>query len=402
MKKILLAALAAAAAVSCSKDETVQMNNGNAIGFRASVGQATRANVTNLANMNTFYVTAIGNNDNLFTRMEVTSQDGGQTWQTAQTHYWPAYDLEFFASNMRTNMSVTPTEQAIVDFQPHLLSAPVDETGYEAQHDLVVAYNTGNRAQNEGTGVSLNFKHILSQIEIHAKNSDPTKKVEVLGVRLCRMGTTGTFELNPKAETTPEMTLSRDMWNITGLLKQSYLLRSAIGSTPKTLTDQAQSIMPNSDNFMVIPQLTDAWTGGKTPDGTYISVLCRIYSVNDGGVETLLYPEPTADDAKDGLYAFSSVPVAMDLQPGYKYTYTLEFFGTNGGGGSIDPDPSTQPDYTDIDKDPHPDKEGGDEIFGAPIKFVVTVDEWKDAGSQDIDDPEGDADIWRPSGGGLD
>lgn len=383
MRKVLFFALAALAMASCSKDETTQTNTGNAIDFRASVGKSTRANVTNLANMNTFYVTALGNGTNYFTRMEVTSQDNGQTWQTAQTHYWPAYDLEFFAANMRTNMNVTPAEQSIADYQPHVLSAPVGEAGYEPQHDLVVAYNTGNRAQNEGTGVALNFKHVLSQIEIHAKNSDPTKKVEVLGVRLCRLGTTGTFTLDPKAETTPEMTIGQQMWSLTGTLKQNYLLRSAMMATPRTLTAEAQSIMPNDDNFMIIPQKTDAWTGGKTPDGTYISVLCRIYSVHEGA-ETLLYPEPTDADRKDGMYAFSSVPVAMDLQPGYKYTYTLEFFGTNGGGGEVDPDPSTQPDYPDIDKDPKPDKEGGDEIFGQPIKFTVTVDEWKDAGSQDV------------------
>lgn len=384
MRKVLFFALAALAMTSCSQDETVETNSGNAIGFRASVGKSTRANITNLANMNIFYVTAIGDGASFFSNMEVTSQDNGQTWQTAQLHYWPHYDLEFFASNLRANMDVTPTAQKIVSFQPHQPVAPVGEPGYEAQHDLVVAYNTGNESRNAGTGVSLNFKHILSQIEIQAKNSDPTKKVEVLGVRLCRMGTTADFTLDPKAETTPEMTIDQDMWTLTSTLKQNYLFRAAATAEPKTLTEESQRIMPNDDNFMVIPQKTDAWTGGTTLDGTYISVLCRIYSVHDG-VETLLYPKPTEADAKEGLYAFTSVPVAMDLQPGYKYTYTLEFFGTNGGGGQVDPDPSTYPAYPDIDQNPQPDKEGGDEIFSAPIRFVVTVDEWKDAGSQDVE-----------------
>lgn len=383
MKKTLFFALAALAAVSCSKDETTQTNIGSAIGFRASVGKSTRANATTLSNMNTFYVTALGNGAPYFTNMEVTSSDQGQSWETAQTYYWPSYPLEFFASNMRTNMVVTPTVQSIADFQPHIISAPVGEAGYEAQHDLVVAYNTGNRADNEGSGVALNFKHILSQIEIHAKNSDAGHKVEVLGVRLCQMGTTGTFTLDPKAVTTPDLVIGQDMWEITGHLTQNYLLRSSIGATPKELTSEAQSIMPNDDNFMVIPQTTTAWTGGPAADGTYISVLCRIYSVS-GDVETLLYPAPTANDDKAGVYAFAAVPVALDLQPGYKYTYTLEFFGTNGGGGEVDPDPSTQPDYTDVDKNPKPDKEGGDEIFGQPIKFTVTVDEWKDAATQNV------------------
>ena len=159
------------------------------------------------------------------------------------------------------------------------------------------------------------------------------------------------------------MTIGQDMWNITGTLQQNYLLRSAMMSTPKTLTATAQSIMPNDDNFMIVPQKTDAWTGGTAADGTYISVLCRIYSVN-GAAETLLYPEPTDAKPQGWSLCFLGRSVAMDLQPGFKYTYTLEFFGTNGGGGEVDPDPSTQPDYSDIDKNPKPDKEGGDGSSG--------------------------------------
>ena len=382
MKKALLFVLAALAMASCSKEETMQTNTGNAIGFRASLGKSTRANVTTLQNLSKFYVTAIGNNANYFTRMEVTSQDSGTTWQTAQTYYWPSYDLEFFATNTRS-MDVKSTGEIIAGFQPTQPQAPVGDAQYLPQTDLVVAYNTGNKAANEGTGVALNFKHVLSQIEIRAKNSDPTKEVEVLGVRLCRLGSTGNLTLNPKSVTTPEMTVTQDMWTQPTAAPRNYLLRSSIGAAPKTLTAEAQNIHPNDDMFMIIPQKTDAWTGGKATDGTYLSVLCRIYSVNEG-VKTLLYPEPAADNPKDGMYAFSSVPVAMDLQPGYKYIYTLEFFGTNGGGGEVDPDPATQPDYSDIDKDPKPDKEGGDEIFGQPIKFTVTVDEWQDAAAQDL------------------
>lgn len=368
--------------VSCSKDETTQTNIGGPIGFRASLGKSTRSNVTSLTSLNTFYVTALGDGKNYFTRMQVTSKDNGQTWETAQAQYWPIYELEFFASNIRTNMNVTLDAKVISDFQPHQPQAPVGDQVYQAQRDLVIAYNKGSRESNEASGVALNFKHILSQIEIHAKNSDPTKEIEVLGVRLCRLGTTATFTF-PTEETKQDLEITRNMWNITGSLKHNYLFRAAPSTAAKTLTAEAQSIMPSDDNFMVVPQETTAWTGGQTADGTYISVLCRIYSVNEGR-KTLLYPEPTADNDKEGMYAFTSVPVALDLKPGYKYTYTLEFFGTNGGGGEVDPDPSTQPEYPDIDPDPKPGKDGGDEIFSAPIKFTVTVDDWQDAGSQNV------------------
>lgn len=123
----------------------MQTNTGNAIGFRASLGKSTRANVTTLQNLSKFYVTAIGNNANYFTRMEVTSQDNGTTWQTAQTYYWPSYDLEFFATNTRS-MDVKSTGEIIAGFQPTQPQAPVGDAQYLPQTDLVVAYNTGNKA----------------------------------------------------------------------------------------------------------------------------------------------------------------------------------------------------------------------------------------------------------------
>lgn len=144
------------------------------------------------------------------------------------------------------------------------------------------------------------------------------------------------------------------------------------------LTDKAQSIMFGDNNFMLIPQKQTKWDGSADTKGTYLSVLCRIYSL-DGDKETLLYPRPTQDDNKNGKYAFAAVGIDIDWKPGMKYTYTLNFCGDGGGAGEIDPNPGpvdpTDPNPGPVDPNPGP---GGEEILGKPIKFTVTVDNWVD------------------------
>ena len=93
----------------------------------------------------------------------------------------------------------------------------------------------------------------------------------------------------------------------------------------------------------------------------------------DGSNETLLYPQPTATDNKDGKYAFSAIGIDTNWEPGKKYIYTLNFCGSGGGTGQGDPDPDVDPDV-----DPDPGVDPGDPVLGGPIFFTVTVDDWTD------------------------
>ena len=180
MKKILLAAVAIAALASCSNDDVVDVNQGKGISFRTSLDKAlTRANVTNLQNLAAFNVTAIGNGVNYFTNLAVTSNDNGNNWNTASTYYWPGYELAFFAyapQNPGGNVEISSAEKKITGFSP--AQSVLD------QKDLIISYNTGTKSRNEANGVSMNFKHALSQIEVKAKCSNDKVKIEVLGVKL--------------------------------------------------------------------------------------------------------------------------------------------------------------------------------------------------------------------------
>lgn len=365
-KNFFLAAVVLAAMSSCSKDEVVEVNNGNAIAFRASLDRAiSRGSETDLNNLQAFKVTAIGNDKNYFTNLVVNSSDGGHTWQTASTYYWPSFGLSFFAYAPQDigsgAVSIDNSAKKITGFSP---SQTVSE-----QKDLVIAYNKGDRLKNEKPGVALNFKHALSQIEVKAKCMNSNIKVEVLGVKVMNVAGTADFTFPEDKPTDSSYELSQGQWtNAKGT--QGYLIK---GTTPVTLTSNAQSIMMDAGNFMLIPQTLTKWDGTAVSGGAYLSVLCRISSV-DGGNEVLLYPLATSTDDKSGKYGLSAVAIDTNWLPGKKYTYTLTFCGNDSGAGRIDPNPGSS-DPT-IDPTPVSGGNGGDLILGAPIKFTVTVDNW--------------------------
>lgn len=373
MKKLLFAAAVITAMASCSNNEIIDVNPGEGISFRTSLDKATRttANVTTKENLTQFNVTAIGNSSSYFTNLLVSSTNQGVNWNTAQTYYWPSYELKFFAYapiNDIGTVSIDQNAQTINGFTP--------ASDVAQQKDLLVSCNTGTKDANEGTGVEMNFKHALSQIEIKAKCSNPNIKIEVKGIRIVNPASSGNFTF-PNTATQLGYTLPQGNWtDLKGTNNSAYKIKTS--SDNVELTNEAKSLMFGENNFMLIPQHLTAWTGKGSTDGAYISVLCRIYSKN-GDQYTLLYPQPTTGDNKDNKFGYASVAINTDWQPGKKYIYTLEFCSadTNGnGGGLIDPKPDTED--KDVDPNPKDGSEGGDPVLNGPIKFTVTVDNWVD------------------------
>ena len=369
-KQLLFVAMAAIAMASCSKDETSGVNQGGAMNFRASLGKTlSRATETTLDNLKGFNVTAIGDGKAYFTDLAVTNAGG--TWTPAQTHYWPKYELQFFAYAPQDNkgVSIMPDAQKITDYTP--AAAAVD------QQDLVISYNKGTKELNEKTGVEMNFKHALSQIKIKAMNSNAkTMKVEIVGVKVANVSMKGTFTF-PTTPTAADYVLANN-WVAAAHANNGadkYEIK-ATGSV--TLTADAAELMfgangKTDENWMLVPQTQTAWDGGAKPEGSYLAVLCRICELDDKGNERKeIWPadHKTVTEVNGHNYAYSAVGAAMNWEPGKRYTYTLDFFGDNGGGGGqIDP----------ID----PEKPGED-IVGGPIKFTVTVDGWQEAGDTNV------------------
>lgn len=343
-KNVLYLVTGLLALTSCSQDETTAMDNGGNIKFRPAVSNVTRGTITMITSMNGFKVSAFveGSASNYFTDQLVNKNGSG--WEMKSIYYWPgASTLKFYAyaPTDLANVTINPTVQGINNFSP---AAKVAQ-----QKDVVMAYATGTKAANEKAGVELNFKHILSQIEVKAQSANTTDyEVEVLGVKLGQIPSAANFTF-PTSWTTPGMMKSYGI-NVDKSLK---------------LTGTAQNI--TKSNFLMIPQKLSAWNKTSNTNGVYIGVLCKI-SHKSGGNMVQVYPP------KAGKYAYAIVPVDTQWMSGKKYIYTLNFF-KNGGAGVIDPNPEDPDDPNNPNVDPEPGP-GGEPVMGGAIKFTVKVEDW--------------------------
>lgn len=364
---------------SCMEDEVLERNQGNALAFRPSIDKALsrsgNENVTDLSKLQKFKVTAtIDGQSNYFTNMLV-SKASGDTWNTEHTYYWPKYDLGFYAYAPTdiSGVSISDAGKTITGFTP---GKNVDN-----QVDLLVAYNTGNRTANEASGVELNFKHALSQIDVQAKCSNPNIEIVVKSISFVNVKTKGSFTY-PINTTAVSNNLNGCWTPADDLSDAAYYKTSFEQSKEVTLESNPKSINPSKNNFMLIPQKLTKWDKTSAANGAYIAVLCRISS-KDGNTKTQLYPELTSNGDNAEKFGSIIVPIDTNWEAGKKYTYTLNFCGEGGGAGQVDPNPDRND--TNVDPDPKPGSSGGDPVLGKPIKFTVTVENWTDASVNAID-----------------
>lgn len=335
-------AMAAMFIASCSSDDVVSTNTGRAIDFRTSVG--TRGAETTTANINKFWVTAIDEaGANYFSKQEYKKEKEGAFFTSSPLYYWPAGTLNFFAySPSETDLGATVTidkdTKNLADFSP--------ATEIANQKDFVTATASGTRAANETNGVELKFAHQLSQIEIKAKNTNTGYVYKVVGVRIGKPVSKGTFTFSPNT------------WSLTTTKKANYEVEYA--TTPRTLAADAATMMGTANNnAMLLPQQLVAWASAtdktNNANGAYIALKIQI-TTKDGA---RVYP------AK-GDYDWAAVAIGTNWEAGKKYVYTLDF---SNGAGKVDPEKPQPVDPTDPFKP-------GEDILGKPIKFTVIVTDW--------------------------
>lgn len=176
MKKLLFAICAVATLASCSKDEVVSYDKGEAIGFsNPFVNKATRAvsatdpsfGGTNNP-LTAFDVWGTANGVAIYRQDEVTGAVGNGEWTCDQKNYWiNGAEYQFAALAPVDLVNVTETDDLPVSFP--------FTTNSSADTDLIYATATATgKASGENDPVALTFSHLLSKVKFSVTNASTT------------------------------------------------------------------------------------------------------------------------------------------------------------------------------------------------------------------------------------
>lgn len=373
MKKtvLIVPALMALAAVSCTKSEVLESNSGE-IRFNVVANKATKAAdvYCNENKPGEFMVYAVSGNKTYIDGDRIVYN--GSDWENQSgVRYWPETTVDFYAhvnagDNFKWDASSAPV---IKNFSPDLNVAN--------QVDLLYAVKKGESKKD--SPVQLNFRHALSQIVFNAKNTNANLYVEITGVKVANVGRSNTFTY-PTTDTDSKFVSHDGTGNLpsTGagfwakLTSGDASYEVDFNAVPvrgnstvvdlTTANDSGKEF--NSQAMLLLPQTTTAWVPSKdsnTPSedntGSYFLIDCAIWNVAgtevDKGTDVQLWGE-------GGNTKELSIPVAFTWEQGKKYIYTL-VFGQGNGGYDPDPDPD--------DPDPKP--------VLVPIDFTVSVDDFQ-------------------------
>ena len=396
MKKFILAvpALLALAAVSCTKSEVLESNDGE-IRFNVVANNATKADAIYCNNNKPSEFTVYAESSDGKTYIngdKITSPDDGNTWvNESGTRFWPNdLSLDFYAV---VNGKIDWNEGAAEGTAPASIDNFEVPTDVAAQKDLLYAVKTDQAKPDDADkmdAVALNFRHALSQIVFNAKNTNENLYVEVSGVSIVNVANKNSFTF-PVADTDSNMEDadhdgsfdnainyedgSWGKWNTltSGATVYPVNFGTVMVEGNNSLVDLTTNDTEyNTNALLMLPQTSTAWNPetvpspglvGNASNGSYFLVNCAIYNVSgdsfDPEVDTPLW----ASQAKHKQVA---IPMTINWEQGKKYIYTF-IFG-EGGGYIPDPDPDPDPDPVLI-----------------PVTFEVTVDDFVEVPATDVE-----------------
>ena len=347
---------------ACQTTEILDQRQDGKITLRTSVNTATKATPLSkdVLSANGFHLAVldgpiIDSGSSVYFEMDMGSdqlkEDGYYT-----DYYWNDKTLHFYAWYPK-NVAVDASDFYSISFAAAQNVAD--------QKDLSLAYNTGNKADNDESGVLLNFRHALSQIQMVVNNGStlPNNNVIVKAVKVGNAIKGGTLRMpsSPTSAAAAESNLLTNLWedNVkTATGDKNVNTYSIVHETPIVITNgESKTVMGNGGNWMLVPQVNPtAWdvNAGGAGDQMYMALLVKLMQ---GSIT--VYPSDTTPAAdKEGDYAWTAVPIPAGaaLEAGKKYTFTLTFKINTGNAGNRISD--------------------GKEVLSHPIKLNVTVDDW--------------------------
>lgn len=369
---------------SCSQDDIVEANLGaDEIRFAAVTNGSTRAaDIYNPTNMPaSFQVSAMSQGKVYISddKIERKGSEAPYTWENSTgTRYWPEDAVDFYAHvNAGTTFALNSGTPTFNNFTV--------ESAVGSQVDLLYAVKKGET--KETTPVQLNFRHALSQIVFKARNESENIFVQIKGVKVMNVKGSGTYTF-PTASTDPNLPTAdaansnnRGSWALTNDNANYEVNFSSLVDVKGSKTNPTTVNLSDEEGtaLMLMPQTTDAWVPETYPKpgvgntNSYLLVDCVIYNVADGSATPLPGDNVCLWGTEEGEGKYTTkelaIPVKFAWEEGKKYTYTLVFGNGNGG------------------YNPDPDGPDPDPVL-VPISFEVTVDEFLNGGSYDVESPD--------------
>lgn len=382
-KAIFMMAAAAITLASCSSDETTDVAKSSQISFTAKVGKNSRGAETTTQNLNDMWVTGydITNpdapteyfGDQIFSK---TTDAGKSDFIPTRPWYWQAGKSYKFIgihpakTDWMGTLNIAPGK---VTYSAQIPTAIAD------QKDLIIDAVKGQADSDAETGVQMKFQHILSQLQFKVKNTNEHLTYHIAGIRIVNADSKGSFSFNTETR--------QGTWQDQTSDKVTYEMLFTNPIELNGTTSTSGTLTPENSGAMIVPQKLTPWNGAVVKPnvapydgGAYIALLINVKYTADG---KYMYPAKASTDKDYGWVAVPVPAASGNAQAiwsmGNKYIYTLDLtkgcgkvdpVNPNPGGGVVDPG----------GKDPEP----GANIFGKSIFFTVTVADWGNGFSSDI------------------
>ena len=271
MKKVIFALAAVVALAACSKEQTVVMPEGNAIGFNTFVDKATRSvndpSFTNDSLFDNFGVFGTVEGAELFDDVTVTGSGVGEnaSWTYTDTQYWIAGAKYNFAAVAPQTVKVDGVDTNVYTDAEYTIETTKDEneknvyTGTTTLSfvnngtiDLLYAEATaegeagsGNAEQPANGKVGFNFRHVLSKVKFSFENAynATNATIRVKNVKITDAYASGVATLN-----------STTAWDPTA---NSNNLTLNFGNVALTAEDNAATVDQNDEGLALAYNATE-------------------------------------------------------------------------------------------------------------------------------------------------
>lgn len=263
---------------SCSKNETVDVPQGKAIGFSNTfVDNATRSVVDpsfTVGTLGNFAVYGFTQKGQIFDEVTVSSADNGSTWTYDPIQYWVEGNQYAFAAIAPASVSVsgeTLHGNSVADYKVGMTVSFTNDGKTDLLYANGGAFNADETFMASPKTVGLTFEHQLSKVKFSFKNNvSGAYIIKVTDVKITDAKSSGTLTVSTAADNAWSNVTGNDLvlsFGAAGTTDASTADAIAFGSEVETYNEQLMIPTASTESYNVT--FTVELLNGTVSMGTY-------------------------------------------------------------------------------------------------------------------------------------